>query len=88
MPLIQASTLDPSPTWGTLIELQALGDHLIHQAWHILLSPNPPTFMDVGNGLPRLNPLDIRVIKWDIPNDGIHILMLFVGINYDLVAVL
>jgi hypothetical protein len=88
MPLIQASTLDPSLTWGTLIELQSLGDHLIHQAWHILLSPNPPTSMDVGNGLPRSNPLDIKVIKWDIPNDGIHLLKLFVGINYGLAVVL
>jgi hypothetical protein len=88
MPFIQASTLDPSPAWGTLIKLQALDDHLIHQAWHILLSPNPPTFMDVGNGLPRLNPLDIKVIKWDIPNDGIRLLKLFIRISYGLVAML
>jgi hypothetical protein len=36
---IEASTLDPSPPRGTLIKLQALTNHFIHQVWHTLLSP-------------------------------------------------
>ncbi len=68
---VQVSTLDPDPPWGTLIKLQALATHFIHQVWHILPSPSPQTFVDVGNGPLGLNPLDIGVIHWDTSKDGI-----------------
>ncbi len=85
--LIQISTLDPNPPWGTLIKLQALAIHFIHQVWHLLPSLSPQTFVDVGNGPFGLNPLDTRVIHWEIPKDGICLLELFGGINFALVGV-
>jgi hypothetical protein len=44
--------------------------------------------MNLGKGLLNLSPLDTRVIKWDIPKDGICLLELFRGINSRLVVVL
>jgi hypothetical protein len=44
--------------------------------------------MNFGNGPLGLNPLDTRVIKWDIPKVGICLLELFGIINYKLAAVL
>jgi hypothetical protein len=38
-------------------------------------------------GLP-LSPLDIEVIQWDIPKDGICLLELFGGINFGLAIIL
>lgn len=54
---------------GTLLELEVVVNHHIHQVWHILPSPSPQLFMDAGNGPPRLNPLDTMVIQWRIPKD-------------------
>jgi hypothetical protein len=71
---IQASTLDPSSPWGTLIKVHASTIHFIHHSWHTSLSPSSHTFVDVGNGLPRLNPLNTRVIQWNILKDGICLL--------------
>lgn len=84
---IQVSTLDPNPPWGTLIKLQALALHFIHQVWHILPSLSPQTFVDVGNGPLDLSPLDIGVIHWEIPKDGICLFELFGGISFVLVVV-
>ncbi len=36
----------------------------------------------------KLNALDIGVIQWDIPKDGICLLELFKGINFNLIIVL
>ncbi len=88
MSIIHVSPLDPRPPWGTLTELQALTSHYIHQTWHILSSPSPQSLMNLGKGLLNLSPLDTRVIKWDIPKDGICLLELFRGINSRLVVVL
>jgi hypothetical protein len=52
-----------------LLDLEVVTNHSIHQVWHILPSPSPQLFMDVGNGPPRLNPLDTMVIQWHIPKD-------------------
>jgi hypothetical protein len=50
------------------------------------LSPQSPT--NLGKGPSNLSPLDIRVIEWDIPKDGICLLELFGGIGFGLVVVL
>jgi hypothetical protein len=39
--------------------------------------------MNIGNGPPGLNPLDIQ---WDIPKDGICLLELFEGISFGYVT--
>jgi hypothetical protein len=41
--------------------------------------------MDVSNGPQGLNPLDTKIIQWDIPNDGICLLG---GISFILIAIL
>jgi hypothetical protein len=85
MTFILISTLDPRLPWGTLIELQTLTIHdYIHQAWHILPSPNPHSFVHVNNGPPSLSPLDTKVIQWDILKNGICLLELFGGISFGL----
>ncbi len=81
MPIIPISPLDPRPPCSILIEFQALANHYIHQAWHILPSPSPQSFVNLGNGPLGLNPLDIKIIKWDIPKDGICLLELFGGVS-------
>ncbi len=88
MPIIQVFPLDLRPPWGTLIEPQALANHYIHQAWHTLSSPSPQSPMNLGKGPLGLSPLDIRVIEWDIPKDGICLLELFRGISFKLVVVI
>jgi len=62
MPIIPISLLDHGPPCSILIEFQALVSHYIHQAWHALPSPNPQSFMNLGNGPLGLNPLDTKVI--------------------------
>jgi hypothetical protein len=52
-----------------------------------LPSLSPQTLKDVGNGPFGLSPLDIGVIHWEIPKDGICLLELFGGINFALVAI-
>jgi hypothetical protein len=85
MEFIPISTLDPKKPWGTLSKLQTLAIHdYIHQAWHILPSPNPHSFVHVDNGPPGLSPLDTKVIQWDIPKDGICLFELFGGISFGL----
>jgi hypothetical protein len=42
--------------------------------------------VNLGNGPLGLNPLDTRVIQWDIPKDGICLLELFRCISFGLVA--
>jgi hypothetical protein len=79
--IILISPLDPRPPWSTLTELQASACHYIHQAWHILPSPNPQSLVNLGNGPPSLSPLDTRVIQWDIPKDGICLFELFGSIT-------
>jgi hypothetical protein len=37
--------------------------------------------VNLGNGPLGLNPLDIKIIKWDIPKDGICLLELFGGVS-------
>jgi hypothetical protein len=49
--LQMCSRLDPRQPWGTLIEFQISTSHYIHQVWHILLSPNPHSFVDFAMGL-------------------------------------
>jgi hypothetical protein len=44
--------------------------------------------MNLDNGPPSLSPLDIKVIQWDIPKDGICLLKLFGGISSGLTIVL
>jgi hypothetical protein len=80
--------LDPNPPWGTLIKLQALATHFIHQVWHILPSLSPQTFADVSNGPFGLSPLDTEVINWEISKDGICLLQLFGGISFALVVIM
>jgi hypothetical protein len=43
--------------------------------------------MDVGNGPLGLNPLDIRVILWNIHEDGMCIFEFFENISSNLVNV-
>jgi len=88
MPIIPISPMDPRPPWGILIELQTLVNHYIHKTWHVLPSPSPQSFVDLGNGCLGLNPLDTKVIQWDIPKDGICLLELFGGISFGLAAIL
>ncbi len=88
MPIIPISPLDPRPPWATLIKLQALGSHYIHQAWNIMLSPSPQSLVNLGNGPLGLSPLNTRVIHWDIPKDGIPLLELFGNISFGLTIVL
>jgi hypothetical protein len=42
----------------------------------------------LGNGPPGSSPLDIKIIQWDIPKDGICLLEMSGGINYGLVTIL
>ncbi len=62
MPIIPIFPLDLKPLWDTLIKLQTLANHYIHQAWHTLPSLSPQSLVNLGIGLLGLNPLDIRVI--------------------------
>jgi hypothetical protein len=63
MPIIPLFPLDLKLPWGILTKLQASTSHYIYQAWHILPSPSPQSFMNVGNGPPSLSPLDTKVIQ-------------------------
>ncbi len=85
---IQSSTLKPKSPWDTLIEFQTLISQYIRRAWHTIPSQNPQLFKDVGNGPPRLNSLNAKVIQWCIPKDGICILKFFGNIIYRLVVIL
>jgi hypothetical protein len=68
-----------------LIELQRLAiDDYIYRTWHILPSPNPHSFVHIDNGPPCLNPLNTKVIQWDIPKNRICILESFGGISFGL----
>jgi len=88
MPIIPISPMDPRPPWVILIEFQTLVNHYIHQAWHALPSPSQQSLENLGNGPLGLNPLDTRVIQWDIPKDGICLLELFGAISFELAAIL
>ncbi len=88
MPIIPIFPIDPRPPWGILIEFQTLVSHYIHQAWHAWPSPSPQSLVNLGNGPLGSNPLDTKVIQWDIPKDGICLLELFGGINFGLAAIL
>jgi len=88
MPIIPIFPMDPKPPWRILIELQTLANHYIHQAWHALPSPSPQSLVNFGNGPLGLNPLDTRVIQWDIPKDGICLLELFGSISFGLIVIL
>jgi hypothetical protein len=59
MLIIPIFPLDPMSPWSILTKLQALTNHYIHQAWCILLSSRPQSLINIGNGPPSLNPLDI-----------------------------
>jgi hypothetical protein len=58
MAFILVSTLDPRPPRGTLTDIQTCASHYINQVWHILPSPNPHSFVDIGDGLLGLSSLD------------------------------
>jgi len=88
MPIIPIFPMDPRPPWGILIELQTMVNHYIHKAWQVLPSPSPQSLVNLGNRPLGLNPLDTKVIQWDIPKDGICLLELFGGISFGLVTIL
>jgi len=44
--------------------------------------------VNLSNGSPGLSPLDIRVIQWDIPKDGICLFELVGGISSGLAVIL
>ncbi len=69
MPINPFFPLDPKPPWGTLNELHSLANHYIHQVSHILLSLNHVhcSLMGVNNGPPSLNPLNNKIIQWNMP---------------------
>jgi hypothetical protein len=52
-----------------LNELHSLANHYIHQVSHILLSLNHVhcSLMGVNNGPPSLNPLNNKIIQWNMP---------------------
>jgi hypothetical protein len=70
-----------------LLKLQASTNHYIHHALHTLPPPSSQLFVDTNNGPPKLIPLDIKVIQWNIFKDGICILEDFRGISFGLTIV-
>ncbi len=75
------------PQWGTLLDLQAMANHYI-QLSHTLPSPNPHIFVNVNNGPLKVNPLDTKVIQWDIPQGWDMVTKVVKGISFGLVIVL
>jgi hypothetical protein len=59
---IPSLMLDPIPRWGTLSNLKTLVDVCIQKAWHTLPSPSLQIVVEIGNGPPKLNPLDTIII--------------------------